>query len=274
MKGHFTRDCPQAKKQGCFRCGENHTLRDCPKRLAKTQAVQSVSVESAGIRELQYRVKSGGHEINVLVDTGAQCSLIRKDVARRLQLPIARVRRGDTPNLCGVAGHPLKVEGRVTVICQQAGQTVTVDAWVVSDIQHDVILGMPWLRKQQPTIKWQEGVLVFPSGKEWVPDDDDGYTRWKTINRVQKREQTMMWMAMVKAADDGKTEEAARRRIAAGGEQSNNCYIATRTCLLHWKVRHRTNGCNTILTWTRERAQSCGGLTDYPLHKSKTPRNN
>ena len=26
QKGHFTRDCPHAKKQGCFRCGESHTL--------------------------------------------------------------------------------------------------------------------------------------------------------------------------------------------------------------------------------------------------------
>ena len=58
QKGHFTRDCPAAKKQGCFRCGEAHTLRDCPKRLAKTRTVQRVSLNAADDHELQYTVRS------------------------------------------------------------------------------------------------------------------------------------------------------------------------------------------------------------------------
>ena len=195
-KGHFTRDCPDAQKQGCFRCGGAHTLRECPKRLSKVRTLQQQRLGEQEKGDLSYQVQINNQDVQVLVDTGAQCSLIRDDVARRLKLPVQTDRAKEKPNLCGVNGKPLKVRGRVRLICQQAGQTVTATAWVVKGIQNEVILGMPWLQRYQPTISWQERTLTFPTGQVWEPEGEQ-HLRLKTINRIRKKQDMGVWVTAV-----------------------------------------------------------------------------
>ena len=86
--GHFTRECPDAKSSGCFRCGGNHTLRDCPDRLKSVVRVATMEVmirHTFGVPQqteyttLLYWVKIGMMEVEALLDTGAECSLVTRD---------------------------------------------------------------------------------------------------------------------------------------------------------------------------------------------------
>ena len=181
--GHLIRDCPEAKKQGCYHCGESHTVRECPKRLAKIRVLQGCNSSATEKGELSYTVQARGRNVKVLIDTGAQCSLIRDDVAKRLRLRVREIKAKERPELCGVNGNPLNVKGQAELVCQQAGQTVSEAVWVVQGIQNEVILGLPWLRCYQPNIRWRERTLEFPTGKVWEPELES-HIRLKTVNCI------------------------------------------------------------------------------------------
>ena len=160
------------------------------------RALQHDIHQRADKGELSYRVQVGTQDVQVLVDTGAQCSLVREDTARQLGLKVQPVSVREAPRLCGVSGKRLPVQGKTTLTCQQAGQTTTENVWVVRNIQNDVILGIPWLRRHQPAIYWQQRTLVFPSGEEWVPEPAR-YVHLKTINCIQKHQPADLWVAAV-----------------------------------------------------------------------------
>ena len=131
--GHLNTECRKKKSSGCLRCGKEHQLRDCPSRPKTTVAgimivqdslpssllatinhwTQQVSTEL-----LKYRVRINEKWTQVLIDTGAQLSLIAKTEAVRLgvtwksQLVEGRVETADggVMNILGMANVLMNYE--------------------------------------------------------------------------------------------------------------------------------------------------------------------
>ena len=105
-------------------------------------AIISKIPEEDEIFELVYPVRvNGSHVIAVAnIDTGAQCSAIRSDVAKAAGVDWCRIKNKGC--LRSVSGEPLTVHGK-TKICIQAGRlTSVVDVYVVEGIRPQLILGL------------------------------------------------------------------------------------------------------------------------------------
>ena len=75
------------------------------------------------------------------LDTGAQCSVIRKDVAQAAG--VDWIPHHDSGILRGVSGEPLNVYGKSRLCIQAGGLTFALDAWVVDGVRPQIILGLP-----------------------------------------------------------------------------------------------------------------------------------
>ena len=101
---------------------------------------------TTNIFELVYPVKVNGSPITAIatLDTGAQCSAIRLDVAKEAGVDWTSMTASNM--LRGVSGEPLNVHGKARICIQACGLTTNLDAWVVDGIRAQIILGLPWIR--------------------------------------------------------------------------------------------------------------------------------
>ena len=51
--------------------------------------------------------------------------------------------------------------------------TSIVDVYVVEGICPQLILGLPWIKQEQPQVEWGDAAtLVFPDGSKWTSEDE------------------------------------------------------------------------------------------------------
>ena len=149
---HLTTLCMLRKKEGCWRCGGSHLLRECTAPFIRsTPALKDKSLENERTQvlavitcnddksttlsdygDLSYPVRlhptSGSHiTIIVNLDTGAQCSAIRRDVAEAANIDW-RPNNVQTADLRGVGGEKLSVIGITRVRLSTNGHSTSVDA--------------------------------------------------------------------------------------------------------------------------------------------------
>ena len=192
MKNHLTTLCIHRKKEGCWRCGGKHLLKDCrapytrynnaiPSRTASNNEEEARNAVLARvtshthpnfIMDLAYPVRVNASPIVAIatLDTGAQCSAIRLDVAKAAGIdwnPIP-----GNGSLRGVSGEPLNVYGKARTCIQAGGLTSSLDAWIVEGIKPQIILGLPWIQHMQPQVDWgNASSLVFPNGSKWTTEE-------------------------------------------------------------------------------------------------------
>ena len=167
MHNHTTSACIHKKKEGCWRCGEKHMLRECQapyvkskkaKKEAKEQKEKGESKDKTektdkgdsseqerslllamithrrcGIchNELTYPVKlqsSFNPSITVIttLDTGAQCSAIRHDVAEAAGIDWRPHEK--SVDLRGVTGEKLPVMGKARLRIHAGGHISNLEA--------------------------------------------------------------------------------------------------------------------------------------------------
>ena len=189
MRNHITSVCRFKKKEGCWRCGGKHLLRDCRAPFARASttttqeerekarsamlAIISKIPEEDEVFELVYPVRvNGSHVIAVAnIDTGAQCSAIRSDVAKAAGVDWCRIKNKGC--LRSVSGEPLTVHGKTKICIQAGGLTSIVDVYVVEGIRPQLILGLLWIKQEQPQVEWGDAAtLVFPDGSKWTSEDE------------------------------------------------------------------------------------------------------
>ena len=135
--------------------------------------IQDDTWPGTNIFELVYPVRVNGSPLTAIatLDTGAQCSAIRLDVAKAANVDWTPMTAANM--LRGVSGEPLNVHGKARLCIQAGGLTTNLDAWVVDGIRAQIILGLPWIRQEQPQVEWGDGAtLVFPGGKKWFTEDE------------------------------------------------------------------------------------------------------
>jgi gag-polyprotein putative aspartyl protease len=105
-----------------------------------------------------------GQDARILIDTGATANYVDRRFAKRAniemkKLPQARLLRG----LVGEAG---KLEEMINANIKIGDCETNFEAYVTEFPSYDAVLGLPWIRKHNPVIDWQTGVLYFHMNKE------------------------------------------------------------------------------------------------------------
>ncbi len=65
-------------------------------------------------------------------------------------------------------GSTVETEGKVKIQLRCGKYRGTVLAKVFPGLQKGMILGMPWLQKENPQINWTQGEVLVQQGQEWV----------------------------------------------------------------------------------------------------------
>ena len=91
--------------------------------------------------------------VQLLVDCGATSDFMSMQTAKRARLPVYKLRN---PGQVLTAGG-VQVEVRYyTRAYVRVGELVFGHHFKVFEILPDVVLGLPWLRRDNPTVKWKE----------------------------------------------------------------------------------------------------------------------
>ena len=142
---------------------QNLLVKGIPKEINMIAQKQLNSVSYARI--FQTPINVSGHRLQAMVDSGATGNFMSQSLLDRKGLPIRK--KDDAYDLMVIDGNPLPSgDGRVVnettplpVATQQHYEELTFD--VVRMASHEIVLGMPWLRKHNPTIDWTKRLLKF-----------------------------------------------------------------------------------------------------------------
>jgi RNase H-like domain found in reverse transcriptase/Reverse transcriptase (RNA-dependent DNA polymerase)/Integrase zinc binding domain/Aspartyl protease/Chromo (CHRromatin Organisation MOdifier) domain len=109
-----------------------------------------------------------GKTANAMIDSGATGNFISAEWVRQNQVHLQRKRKPYYLTVADGSEMPTN-DGRVAleteplrVVSQQHHMTIAFD--VVRLANHDIILGMPWLRQQNPQINWIKGTIRYAPG--------------------------------------------------------------------------------------------------------------
>ena len=123
-------------------------------------------------RSLKYRLGTTGGNIDALLDSGAELSMISAETVRRRAIPTEPLE------------EPLDVVcadcSRVRVTRCVPSLPLTYDNWtdnlrcvVVPNLSNALLLGRDWLARWNPMIDWVTGELTLANGgKPWLPRGD------------------------------------------------------------------------------------------------------
>ena len=117
-----------------------------------------------GIAHAHIPVTIKGKRIKAMIDSGATGNFIAKRIVRQYDFAIQR--KKEHYNLQVADGSLMPKTGQVeyetrplSVAAQQHHEEITFD--IIELAVHEVILGLPWLDKHNPTIDWKKRVLKF-----------------------------------------------------------------------------------------------------------------
>jgi len=162
----FTKKFPP---DSCFKCGKfGHFKRNCPlnKRKEETNYLCfSFHVPSGSLLRLTLHFGQG-QELTGLVDSGASHCFISEKACKALNAE----RRSSTLPPLMLADGSLKRCREITRLRFQAEGHEFEATFVIAPIQHDIILGKPWLAKYNPLIDWMTNSLSFGRKTEKASD--------------------------------------------------------------------------------------------------------
>ena len=100
--------------------------------------------------------------VPALLDSGANATFIDVLVAKRLGLPLTPL---DAPirvfNVDGSHNSAGDVTHTTTILMEYLGHREELTAEVTNLGKNSLILGYTWLKKHNPTINWQTGMIKF-----------------------------------------------------------------------------------------------------------------
>ncbi|KAF1333149.1 reverse transcriptase, partial [Globisporangium splendens] len=129
--------------------------------------------------QLEITVEGFTTPLRALLDTGASNNFVRSHVARALARVISEESRSSESKITVrlATGATVTTEKHVTRLrVTHDGRQMEGDfIWLDLDDKFDVILGMPWLKKYQPIIDWNQQSISYPAMK------------WNKANRPSAR---------------------------------------------------------------------------------------
>jgi hypothetical protein len=112
---------------------------------------------------LTHEGKLGDHPVKILIDSGATSNFVSQQWVERHQVKLLQVASGgpQVELADGRIHHCSSVLKRQT--CLIGEHTSKVNAYVFPLKTFDLILGMPWLQSEQPSIDWKKREISFTS---------------------------------------------------------------------------------------------------------------
>ena len=124
------------------------------------------SSKTPRMRTLELAARIGRCPLRALVDSGSTGNYIdaRECAVRRM-----KIETKEKPEELKMAdGTVVKTEGRVQLKVKCGGYRGNVSTRVFPNMNKQMILGIPWLSKENPHIDWTQAVVVMKKGQEWI----------------------------------------------------------------------------------------------------------
>jgi hypothetical protein len=165
---------------------------------------------------LELASRIGRKSWRLLIDSGSTGNYISTQVCTAHRL---RVVEDPTPDQLTMAdGTKKQTEGKVQVLIKCGGYQGIVKAKVFPGLQKPMILGIPWLMKENPHINWTTGAVVVKKDGEWIQlplAQRKGSTANASVamvsakqmsNMLRRKEVTRAFVGYVRKAEEEKTE--------------------------------------------------------------------
>uniref|UniRef100_A0A3B3SFD0 DUF4939 domain-containing protein n=1 Tax=Paramormyrops kingsleyae TaxID=1676925 RepID=A0A3B3SFD0_9TELE len=156
----------------CLYCGGvGHAVSACPVRPRREEPPLPVGVLSMPLSSLtQFTVPvsvkyNGAHRVvRALLDSGAAGNFMDANLARQLRIPLSQL--AFPIKVQGVTGEHIRegtIEHRTHPFMLTVGalHTEQMEVFVLPQAKDPLILGLPWLRKHNPSIDWRAGEITM-----------------------------------------------------------------------------------------------------------------
>ena len=142
-------------------------------------------------RSLKYGLHTTGGNIDALLDSGADLSLISADAVKKRGIQTEPL---ENP-LHIICADKSKVRATLCIPSlplSRGSWTDTMNCVVVPNLSSPLLLGRDWLRRWNPLVDWVMGSLSFDrSGEPWLPKGDQGSLEpTLSLSRYEDREMT------------------------------------------------------------------------------------
>ena len=138
------------------------------------------------------KIRVNGWLAKAMINSGVTGNFMSESFARRNKVPVQG--KKDPYQLTVVDGTPLsKDKGQVmketkSLRLSVYGTMIRTEEFNLVRIPHKVILGLPWLEKQNPRIDWKRRQLVFPDrtlvmSEPGVTIKEISLTQWKKYHQ-------------------------------------------------------------------------------------------
>ena len=169
-QGGFKREGPVVQSVGRLRLAPSHPPEPPDKQHPETIGMHSESQERIMINIWLLPPHSAPVHTLAMIDSGADGNFLDRSFALRNKLPLTK--KQSPISVVGIDGRPLvsgniTEESQVELICKTSDSNYHVEGKTnfsaISSPNHDVILGLPWLRLHHPSIDWKTSTLSFNS---------------------------------------------------------------------------------------------------------------
>ena len=116
-------------------------------------------------RALELARQIGKRSVRMLIDSGMTGNYASAQECATKKIKIEKEKRGK--ELTMADGSKVKTIGRVRLNVRCGGYHGVVEARVFPKMLKPMILGMPWLVKENPDITWTRSTVVVQKGQEW-----------------------------------------------------------------------------------------------------------
>ena len=145
----------------CFYCGETgHLVSSCPAK--KAPVVSSNQIAKSAVRVLTQVKLNAKWDMKVLVDSGADESLMDWNLAKKLHIDCENLAR--PIRACSLNGADIFMITHITKPIEMAigNHHETIQFHLFNSTSHSLILGQPWLFLHNPHVDWKSGQI-----REW-----------------------------------------------------------------------------------------------------------
>jgi len=166
---------------------DDETRQDINRIMANSSPNPRELSATSGEQQLMCNVRIGGKTARAMVDSGAMGNFMSPATVTRLGLTTEL--KEDPYHLSTVDGTPIE-QNEGTICIETAEQQMRILEHIETirfDIaplgRHEIILGMPWMQKHNPTIDWKQGSLALRRCRKKC-HADQGRSRFAELNAL------------------------------------------------------------------------------------------
>ena len=117
-------------------------------------------------RTLELARRIGKRPVCMLIDSGTTRNYVSAQECAARKIKIEKEKNGK--ELTMADGSKVKTISHVRLNVRCGGYHGIVEAGVFPEMAKRMILGMPWLVKENPHINWTRSIVVIQQGQEWI----------------------------------------------------------------------------------------------------------